>query len=144
MSGASDSKKGIDIIKRSILKKDKAEGGLNITDVECLNKSLKLRQYIRANKSKHPIKMMQEYCMEQIGYNSNIQQEYDKITEKEEVMRVAQITINNLCDFIRGTIAGNLEKYMGDVNVVNFIAATKINSYLLRKIRNWSTVCIFC
>jgi hypothetical protein len=33
--------------------------------------------------------------MEQLGYDCNIQQEYDKITKKEEVTRVAQITINN-------------------------------------------------
>ena len=59
-------------------------------DVECLNKSLKLRQFIRANRSKHPIRMIQRYCMEKLGYSSVIQQEYDKITEIEEVMRVAQ------------------------------------------------------
>ena len=44
MSSRSESDKGIDRIKRSILKNDIMEGGLNITDVECLNKSLKLRQ----------------------------------------------------------------------------------------------------
>ena len=73
--------------------------------------------------------------MEQMGYNCDIQQEYDKITKKEEVTRVAQITINNLCDYTRRTISNNLDKYTGDVNAVNFIAATKINTYLLRKNR---------
>jgi hypothetical protein len=43
VSTGSDSKKGIDIIQRLILKNDRAEGELNITDVECLNKLLKLR-----------------------------------------------------------------------------------------------------
>jgi hypothetical protein len=129
----SESDKGIDRIKRSILKNDIAEGGLNITDVDCLNSSLKLRQFIRANKSRHPIKTIQGYCMEQIGYNWDIQQEYDKITKIEEVTRVAQITINSLCDYTRSTIVNNLDKFTGDVNAVNFIAATKINTYLLRK-----------
>jgi hypothetical protein len=36
------------------------EGGLNITDGECLNKSLKLRQFVRANRSKHSIKMIKD------------------------------------------------------------------------------------
>ncbi len=31
--------------------------------------------------------------MEQMGYNCDIQQEYDKITKKEEVTRVAQIKL---------------------------------------------------
>jgi hypothetical protein len=91
----------IDIIKRSILKNDIMEGGLNKTDIEYLNKSLKLKQFIRASGSKHPISEIQRHCMEQIGYNMVIQQEYDKITSREEVTRVAQITINNLCDHTR-------------------------------------------
>ena len=73
--------------------------------------------------------------MEQIGHDCDIQQEYDKITKLEEVTRVAQITINSLCDYTRCTIVNNLDKYIGDVNAVNFIAATKINTYLLRKNR---------
>jgi hypothetical protein len=71
--------------------------------------------------------------MEQMGYNCDIQQEYDKITKLEEVTRVAQITINSLCDYTRNIVVNNLDKYTGDVNAVNFIAATKINTYLLRK-----------
>jgi hypothetical protein len=133
VSSGSESDKGIDRIKRSILKNDISEGGLNITDVDCLNSSLKLRQFIRANKSRHPIKTIQGYCMEQIGYNWEIQQEYDKTTKLEEVTRVAQITINSLCDYTRSTIVNNLDKYTGDVNAVNFIASTKINTYLLRE-----------
>jgi hypothetical protein len=70
--------------------------------------------------------------MEQIGYNCDIQQEYDKITKKEEVTRIAQLTINNLCDYTRGTIVNNLDKYTIDVNAINFIASTKVNTYLLR------------
>jgi hypothetical protein len=128
VSSGSENDKGIDRIKRSILKNDIAEGGLNITDVECLNSSLKLRQFIRADKSGLTIKIIQGYCMEQLVYNCDIQQEYDKITKKEEVTRVAQITINSLCDYT-STKVNNPDKYTGDVNAVNFIAATKINTY---------------
>jgi hypothetical protein len=38
------------------IKNDILEGGLNITNIEFLNKSPKLRQYIRATGSKHPIR----------------------------------------------------------------------------------------
>jgi hypothetical protein len=73
--------------------------------------------------------------MEQIGNDCDIQQEYDKLTKKEEVTRIAQITINCLCDYTRNTKVSSLDKYTGDVNAVNFIASTKINTYLLRKHR---------
>jgi hypothetical protein len=42
VSSMSDIDKRIDRVKRSKLKNDVMEGRLNITDVECLNKSLKL------------------------------------------------------------------------------------------------------
>ena len=134
VSSRSENDKGIDRIKRSILKNDITEGGLNITDVECLNKSLKLRQFIRAGNSKHPIARIQDYCMEQLGYKNNvILQEYAKITKKEEVTRIAQITINNLCDYTRKVIISNYEQYTGDINAVNYISSTKIDSFLLRE-----------
>ena len=34
--------RGIDRIKRSVLKKDYCEGGLNVTDVDCLNRAVML------------------------------------------------------------------------------------------------------
>ena len=39
--------RGVDRIKRSILKNEIVKGGLNVTDIECLNMALKLRQYMR-------------------------------------------------------------------------------------------------
>ncbi len=49
----SEKKNGIDRIKRSILKNDYCYGGLNVTDVDCLNRALKLRQFLRSSKSNH-------------------------------------------------------------------------------------------
>ena len=43
-------------MKRSILKNKISEGGLNITDVDCLNKPFKFRQFVRAVGSSYPIK----------------------------------------------------------------------------------------
>ena len=79
----SGKEKGIDSIKRSILKDKIGEGGLNVTDVECLNRTLKLRQNIRANNTKHPINQIQKYCSEKLGYNNDgMQQEYNKIPKR--------------------------------------------------------------
>ena len=68
----SDKERGIDRIKRSVLKNSYEHGGLNITDVECLNKSLKLRQFMRAWTADHPIRTIQLYCLENCGFSSVI------------------------------------------------------------------------
>jgi hypothetical protein len=44
---------GIDRIRRATMKADYDEGGLKVTDVECLDRALKLRQFIRASSSSH-------------------------------------------------------------------------------------------
>ena len=81
-----EKERGVDRIKRSVLKNDCDIGGLNIiTDVDCLNKALKLRQYIRAGKSSHPISSIQRFCMEELGHTSCMEREYDKITNREEI-----------------------------------------------------------
>jgi hypothetical protein len=53
--------------------------------------------------------------MEQMGYNNEIEQEYDKITKREEVTKIAQLTINNLCDFTRETIKSNNNSFTWDI-----------------------------
>ena len=64
--------RGIDRIKRSILKNKYVEGGLDVTDIKCLDRSLKARQYVRADKSRHPIKLIQLYCNEIIEQDKGI------------------------------------------------------------------------
>ena len=64
----SQKERGIDRIKRSVLKNGYDAGGLNVADIDCLNRSLKLRQFIRTNKVNHPIRIIQKYCMEKLGY----------------------------------------------------------------------------
>jgi hypothetical protein len=59
-----DNERGIDGMKRAILKNEFLEGGLNITNVEYLNNSLQLRQFFMANKTCHLIRLIQRYCME--------------------------------------------------------------------------------
>jgi hypothetical protein len=65
--------------------------------------------------------------------NSVLQQEYDQINKKEEVTRIAKISINKICDFTRETIGSNFDNYTVYINAVNFIASTKIISFLLRE-----------
>jgi hypothetical protein len=62
-----EAKKTIDRIKRSVLKNEYSEGGLRAPDVECLDKALKLKQFIRSNESSHIMKNLQEIAMEGMG-----------------------------------------------------------------------------
>jgi hypothetical protein len=41
-----DNQNGVDRIKRSIMKNEYEEGGMNVTDIESLDRSLKLKQFI--------------------------------------------------------------------------------------------------
>ena len=56
----SEKERGIDRIKRAVFKNEYLDGGLNMTDVNCLNRALKLRQFVRANSVDHPIKIIQK------------------------------------------------------------------------------------
>ena len=47
-----------------------------MTDVGCLNKALKLKQFIRTNTVDHPIRTIQKYCLEKLGHTGTILQEY--------------------------------------------------------------------
>jgi hypothetical protein len=44
-----------------------------------------------------------------------------RITNKQEVTRISQITINNVCDFIRKSIIGDLDKFRGNIKAIDFI-----------------------
>jgi hypothetical protein len=54
-------------IGRKVLKGEYEEGGLKAPDVECLNRALKLKQYIRAGNSKHAISRIQQIGLEKVG-----------------------------------------------------------------------------
>ena len=71
--------------------------------------------------------------MTKLGYTGVIEQEYDKITRREEVTRNAQTTINSLCDYAREVITGSMEEFTGDSNAIYIMATTNISSFLLRK-----------
>ena len=140
-SSRSEKEKGIDRIKRSVLKNDISEGGLNVTDVDCLNRALKLRQFIIANNTKHPIKQIQKYCLEKSGYNyDGINKEYNKTTESEAITEIAQTTLNLIHDHTIKRIVNDHVKHEGNACTVKYAASININSHLLRKKRSWSSV----
>ena len=101
-----------------------------MTDVECLNKALKLRQFVRADASNHPIRTIQLFCLEELGDRTVVKQIYGKITKKEEVTRVAQLTINTISLYMRRILVDNQEKYLSDRLAINFISSMDIRSYL--------------
>jgi hypothetical protein len=93
----SDTQNGVDRIKRSIMKNDYSKGGMCVTDVDCLNRSLKLRQFIRANGSNHAIAKIQSF----ITGSKTLRNEYDKAAQSEPICKRAMETVNMLTDHNR-------------------------------------------
>jgi hypothetical protein len=129
----SEKERGIDRIKRAIFKNEYVNGGLKMTDVDCLNRALKLRQCIRANSVDHPIRIIQKYCLEKLGHTSTILQEYHKLTTLDAVVRSAQSTLNMLCDHVRNMVNTHIDEFRGDINAVYLMGTTNISHYLIRK-----------
>ena len=95
-----------------------------------MDRSLKTRQYVRADKSNHPIKIIQLHCLENHGQLKVIDQGYARITNKEGVMMIAQSTINTLNAAIRCELNNNLDKYRGDTTAINYAGAINIKLFL--------------
>jgi hypothetical protein len=125
---------GIDRIKRSIMKNEYDKGGMKVTDVECLERSLKLRQFIRASSSKHVISRIQNLLTNGNADDHHIRQEYDKVTNSDPICKSAQETLNIIIDHNRETYkAITLEKYIIDRNLLDEVASINLSTYLRRK-----------
>jgi hypothetical protein len=125
----SDNHKGIDRIKRSIMKNEYAEGGMMVTDVECLNKSLKLRQFIRANKTNHPIAFTQA-LLSDLNINKKIfKQDYCNKNVEENVTYSAQMTINQIVEHSRNKV---YNEDLNDRDIINEVASINLHDYLKR------------
>ena len=129
---------GVDRIKRTIMKNNYEHGGLRVTDVECLDRSLKLRQYIRAENSKHSISNIQKYVTEK-GSSNIIRQEYVNIAIDEPICGSAQDTINKLTDFNRKSYeTRKSEEYENDKNLIEEVSSINLITYLKRQGRTMS------
>jgi hypothetical protein len=128
-----ENQNGIDRIKRSIMKNDYAKGGMRVTDVECLNRSLKLKQFIRAQRSNHMISKIQILCSTTTPEHF-IKQEYSKITEDEPICGSAQETMNMIIDHNRKIYNEmSQEEFEADKNLIDEVSTINLSEYLKRK-----------
>ena len=119
-----------DRIKRSTLKLDYENGGLNVPDIGILNQALKTKQFIRASMSNHPIKLIQTWCMEETGYPEEYKIEYRNFCNIDPVIKSYQRTVTKITDSVRSKHSTN------DSNnsvVASLIASTDVFEYLSRK-----------
>jgi hypothetical protein len=129
-----DKQNGIDRISRSVMKNDFEEGGMKVTDVECLDRSLKLRQFIRADKSNHVIAKIQALSVRNSNDTATIRQEYHNITEDECICSSAQTTLNRIIDYNREQYAEmNTFEYETDKNLIEEVSSINIKTFLTRK-----------
>jgi hypothetical protein len=116
------------------MKNDYEKGGMKVTDVECLDRSLKLRQVIRAQNSRHIISSIQSAVLGNKEYNHNLKQEYHNITDKEDLCSSAQETLNLIIDYNRDRYHQIDEnEYETDKNLISEVASINLETYLKRK-----------
>ena len=126
-----DNPNGIDRIKRSIMKNDHSEGGMKVTDVESLNRSLKLKQFIRSSNTKHVISKIQ--LIETSTKDNPLLQEYYNISEDEPICQSAQKTINMISDYNRQSYNKYPEeRYETDKILIEEVASINIITFLKR------------
>jgi hypothetical protein len=123
----------IERIRRSVLKNNVDDGGLNAPDVECLNRALKLKQFIRSNKSDHPIADLQRNLLKNIKYEQVLNQEYCRFVEDEPIIGCSQATINRLTDHDRNKLYGGLDSALTSKIAIDLVSSIKIEEYLKRK-----------
>jgi len=120
-----------DIIKREVMKRDYKSGGLKVPDLKALNGALKLRQFMRASCSRHPIKLIQKFIMEGLDYDHVLCQEYSRIAKLESVVATAQHTMNILTEITRSEIDIDLTTTQNTSQLkINLIASVDITEYL--------------
>jgi len=125
---------GIDRIKRAIMKNDYSKGGMKVTDVESLDRSLKLKQFIRAYNSNHIISKIQALLTSRSGQGNQIQQEYKDVTKEEAICQSAQETLNIIIDYNRETYKSiQQEEFETDKNLIDEVSSINLKTYLTRK-----------
>ena len=98
------------------MKNEHSKGGMKkITDVERLNRSLKIKQFFRSSVSKHAIANIKLNIM-----NGNLVQEYSKVTNYESVCQSTMETMNIITDY-------NRSQYKKDSDELNVIDDSQDN-----------------
>ena len=123
-----------DRIKRLTLKLPYEKGGLQAPDIAFLDKALKVKQFLRAMKTSHPINLVQKFQMERIGYDEYYKCEYAKICKTDSVIAVFQHSCNYLTDQFRNRCSFMPIPDPDQLrDVINIIASTDVLEYLMRK-----------
>jgi hypothetical protein len=125
-----------DRIKRSILKSQKEDGGLNCVDVKSLDESIKLRQYFRSLNGSGIAKDLQIWLLNDGGVNDPHCQDFYKHSSLDEVTSSAIKSINKITKYYRlinyGRIANEMKTEMINqalnTNLQQFL---RINNFLL-------------
>jgi exonuclease III len=129
-----NNKPGPDRIKRCIMKQDHKNGGLKAPDIFHMNSALKVKQLLRSSRSSHPIKLVQDLLFQETGYNYSIRQEYCKFVNNNAFIKLAQVTINQITDKMRGNLITTTRSEVSvDKNCWNLIASTNIKDFIARK-----------
>jgi hypothetical protein len=130
----STNQNGKDRIKRSILKNEHSKGGMMVTDIDCMNKALKLKQFVRAFKTDHVISSIQALSSSSDGKEKHVHREYSKITDDEPICKVAQEMMNLITDYNRNLYETmDLEISKTDKHLINDIVSINLEEYLKRK-----------
>ena len=125
--------KHVERIKRTILKNEYSLGGMKAPDIESLNRSLKLKQFIRSSRSDHPIRHLQVVALEKLNLQKVVNQEYSKLSKDDSIIRVGQETINILTDYCRSNLYGGLEKAMSSRHAIDSSRSINVKEFLERK-----------
>jgi hypothetical protein len=121
---------GIDRIERAIMKNEYSKGGMKVTDVDSLDRSLKLKQFIRAYNSKHIISKIQALLTSRSGQGNQIQQEYKDVTKEEAICQSAQETLNIIIDYNRETYKSiQQEEFETDKNLIDGVSSINLKTY---------------
>jgi hypothetical protein len=83
------------------MKNDYSKGGMKVTDVESLDRSLKLKQFNRAYNSNHVISKILPLLTSRVVQGNQIQQEYQDVIKQEAICQSAQETLNIIIDYNR-------------------------------------------
>ena len=116
------------------MKNEYSKGGMKVTDVECLNRALKLKQFFRAHKSNHVISKIQSLVSTKSGQEGGIYQEYQTVTNEESICSSAQETLNIIIDYNRESYTKiPSEEYETDKNLIDEVSSINLTTFLRRK-----------
>jgi len=122
-----------DRIKRLTLKQQYNRGGLQAPDIGNINTALKVRQFLRAMITEHPISLIQKFQLEKIGYDEYYKNEFAKICRTDPVIRTFQLACNHFTDYFRRSCDSlPLPDPANLGGAVSLVASTDVLEYLMR------------